>query len=95
MKKKLFLRKETVALLDGEQGVILGGFDERPYITNTCKATVCSPCETMYMRSCAVISDFTCPESAQQCIVMTLKIDCQAASDYCVKTELCVATADC
>ena len=92
MKKKLNLHKETVALLDGEQSGILGGFDERPYITNTCKATVCSPCETMYMRSCVVITDFTCPESVRQCIAMSEEGDCPVLSNVCVKTEICVVT---
>ena len=93
MKKKLFLRKETVALLAVEQSGILGGGGSEvvPALTRTCR-TGCGPCETMYMRSCVVITDFTCPESAQQCVVITRNTDCQIVSDYCVKTEICVVT---
>ncbi len=96
MKKKLFLRKETVALLDGEQRVILGGGDTIvvPALTRTCR-TGCGPCETMYMRSCAVTSDFTdCVLTVRRCI-LTEGTDCVLVSDACVKTEVCVMTADC
>ena len=78
MKKKLFLRKETVALLDGEQSGILGGGSEvGPVLTRTCEATVCFPCETMYRRSCAIVSDFTdCPGTLRQCAVVSESPGC-------------------